>query len=115
MVFTPPTWVPTLPEVPDTVPMCDFMFDEQYGRAPFATSLDSYTSGVSGKSVRPLEQRDQVNFLARALARELEWNINEGSEYDKVACVFALNTVCYPTRPEALLHIIVNASVNRLT
>jgi ribosome assembly protein SQT1 len=109
MVFTPPAWVPTLPEVPDTVPICDFMFDEQYGRTLFATSVDSYTCGVSGKSMRPLEQSAHVNFLARSLARELEWNVNEGSEYDKVACVFALNTVCYTTR--AVLYIIVNVSI----
>jgi hypothetical protein len=32
MVFYPPAFVEKLPEVPDTVPICDFMLDEKHGR-----------------------------------------------------------------------------------
>lgn len=94
MVFYPPAWTPKLPEIPDTVPICDFMLDEQYGRRPYAESSDAYTCGLSGKSISAKQQKVNVHNLARGLAKEFGWKVNEGSEYDKVVGVFALNTVC---------------------
>lgn len=93
MVFYPAPWLPKLPEIPDTVPICEFMFDEQYGRRPYAESWDTYTCGLTGKSISATQQRERFEKLARALSRELGWKVNEGSEYDKVVGVFALNTV----------------------
>ena len=94
MLFTPNEWVPKLPEIPDTVNLCDFVFEEQHGRAPFSESKDGFTCGISGKTIKASEQKERVQHLARALAKEFSWKVNEGSEYDKVAGVFALNTVC---------------------
>lgn len=96
MVFYPEKWVPKLPEVPDTVPICDFMLDEQYGRTPIAQSSDAYTCGLTGKSITARQQKESVEKLSRALANEFGWKVNEGTEYDKVVGVFALNTVCSP-------------------
>ncbi|KAJ9647375.1 uncharacterized protein PV06_00093 [Exophiala oligosperma] len=93
MVFYPAPWLPKLPEIPDTVPICEFMFDEQYGRRPYAESWDTYTCGLTGKSISATQQRERFEKLARALSRELGWKVNEGSEYDKVVGVFALNTI----------------------
>ena len=93
MVFKPNPWVSELPEVPDTVPIPDFMLDEQHGRFPLAKSKDSYTCGISGKSLSPQDQKIAVDHLARSLHKELGWEVNKGSEYDKVAGIFALNTV----------------------
>ncbi len=93
MVFYPPPFVPKLPEVPDTVPIYDFMLDEQYGRKPISQSKDAYVCGISGRAVTAQQQKDSVGPLARALAKEFGWKVNEGTEYDKVAGVFALNTV----------------------
>ena len=93
MVFKQNPWVPELPEVPDTVPIPDFMLDEQHGRYPLAKSLDSYTCGLSGRTFSILEQKTAVDHLARSLGKELGWEVNKGSEYDKVAGIFALNTV----------------------
>ncbi|KIX10217.1 uncharacterized protein Z518_01298 [Rhinocladiella mackenziei CBS 650.93] len=93
MVFYPQPWVPQLPEVPDTVPICDFMLDEQYGRRPYSESLDAYTCGLSGKSITARQQKENVDKLSRALAKEFGWRVNEGTEYDKVVGVFALNTI----------------------
>ena len=93
MVFYPPSYVPKCPEIPDTVPICDFMIDEQYGRKPVAESWDSYTSGMTGRTVTAKQQVDRVAPLARTLAKEFGWKVNEGTEYDKVVGVFALNTV----------------------
>lgn len=103
MVFTPVPWAPKLPEVPDTVPICDFMLDEQYGRQPFAKSWDPYTCGLSGKSITAIEQKESVKNLARALAKEFGWGVNAGTEYEKVVGVFALNTVRYPESARTVL------------
>jgi acyl-CoA synthetase (AMP-forming)/AMP-acid ligase II len=106
MVFKPMSWVPQLPEIPDTVPICDFMLDEKHGRVPASQSKNAYTCGLSGKSISAQQQKKNVEFLSRALAKEFGWKVNEGTEYDKVAGVFALNTVWLPlsrsvTRPNA--------------
>lgn len=94
MVFYPPPWLPKLPKVPDTVPICDFMLDEKHGRRPISDSWDAYTDAISGRSITARQQKENVDKLARSLAKEFGWKVNEGSEYDKVAGVFALNTVC---------------------
>jgi ribosome assembly protein SQT1 len=93
MVFYPPPWVPKLPEIPDTVPICEFMLDEKHGRRPYSDSWDAYTCGLSGKSITAVQQKENVDRLARSLAKEFGWKVNEGTEYDKVVGVFALNTV----------------------
>lgn len=94
MVFYPPDWAPKLPfNPPDSVSICDFVLDEKYGRLPLEKSLDPFTCGVSGKSYTARAQKQRTEHLARALSKELGWVVNEGSEYDKVAGVFALNTV----------------------
>jgi hypothetical protein len=93
MVFKTMSWVPQLPEIPDTVPICDFVLQEEHGRHPFSKSKAAYTCGLTGKSISATEQKKNVDSLSRALAKEFAWKVNEGSEYDKVAGVFALNTV----------------------
>ena len=101
MVFTPPpALVPMLPEIPD-LPICDFIFDEKYGRHPIATSRDPYICGLTGKSFSVREQKDRVQYLARALARELQWKVNDCTEFDKVAGIFALNTVRASFSPQS--------------
>ncbi|RMZ91015.1 hypothetical protein DV736_g1733, partial [Chaetothyriales sp. CBS 134916] len=102
MVFTAPTWAPPLPEIPDTVPLCEFMLDEKHGRQRFAESLDTYTCGITGKSITARDQKTRVDHLSRALAKEFGWKVNQGSEMDKVAGVFALNTIDIMTLSWAL-------------
>ncbi|KIX10704.1 uncharacterized protein Z518_01788 [Rhinocladiella mackenziei CBS 650.93] len=97
MVFIAPPWVPELPAVPDTVPIPEFLFEEKHGRAPLATSLDPYVDGLSGRRITPQEQKQRVTYLARSLAKELGWEVNQGAELSKVAAVFALNTIDVPT------------------
>lgn len=92
MVFSAPSWVPPMPQVPDTS-IFEFMFDEKYGRASFDTSLPPYICGVSGTVVSARELKTRVESLARGLASELGWKVNEGSALDKVVGIFALNTV----------------------
>ena len=94
MVFTSPSWVPELPSPPDSVSIPDFMLDEQYGRYPLSKSRDPYTCGLTGKTYTTSQVKERVANLAKALAKELQWEVNTGSEYDKVAGVFCFNTVC---------------------
>jgi ribosome assembly protein SQT1 len=92
-MFTPNSSLPELPDVPDTVPLCDFMLKEQHGRRPFSQSLDAYTCALSGRTISAWEQKERVDALSRALSHELGWDVNTGSELDKAIGVFAHNTV----------------------
>jgi len=80
---------------PDTVPIYQFMLDDKYGRYPLKKSGNPFTCGLSGRTYSALDIRDRVEFLARALSRELGWQPNQGTEWDKVVGIFALNTVRY--------------------
>lgn len=52
-----------------------------------------FTCGVTGKSYSALEVKERVDYLARGLAKELGWQPNQGSEWDKVVGVFSANTL----------------------
>ena len=94
MVFTAPSWVPKLPfDPPDSIPICDFILDEKYGRHPMDRSKAPFTCGITGTEYSAAEVRDRVDKLARSLSQELGFAPNKGTEWDKVAGVFAVNTV----------------------
>ncbi len=93
MVFYPPSWCPQLPEIPDSVPLNQFLLDESHGREPHASSQDPFTCGLSGASYSSEEVARRTQYLARSLQKELRWDINNGSELDRVICVFTSNTV----------------------
>lgn len=94
MVFYPPSWVPKLPfDPPDSIPISEFMLEDKYGRHPIAKSRPFFICGISGKKVTGEEAKERVEYLSRALAKELGWSPNEGTEWDKVCGVFSLNTV----------------------
>ncbi|KAL8711405.1 MAG: hypothetical protein Q9225_007127 [Loekoesia sp. 1 TL-2023] len=98
MVFTASSSVPKLPfDPPDTVPLCDFILDEQYGRRALSDSRPPFTCGLTGIEYSALEVKERVDKLARALSKELGWQPNEGTEWDKVAAVFSVNTIDTPT------------------
>lgn len=69
------------------------MLDEAYGRHPLDKSQNPFTCGLSGRTYSVKEMVVRVELLARALSKELGWEPNQGTEWDKVAGVFALNTV----------------------
>ncbi|KAM0800461.1 phenylacetyl-CoA ligase-like protein [Usnea florida] len=94
MVFLPPQWVPKLPsDPPDSIPISEFMLNEQYGRCPLSHALQPFTCGLTGFGYSALEVRDRVDKLARALSKELGWTPNEGAEWDKVIGIFSVNTI----------------------
>lgn len=94
MVFTPPSWVPKLKVDPyDSIPISEFMLNEEYGRHPIHLARPPFTCGMSGNEYSCTEVRDRVKALAAGLSKELGFAPNEGSEWDKVICIYSLNTV----------------------
>jgi hypothetical protein len=71
------------------------MLDEEHGRTPFKDSKDPFTCGISGLTYTNAQQKERTDALARALSQELGWQVNGGTEWDKVLGIFALNTVWF--------------------
>jgi hypothetical protein len=69
------------------------MLNEAHGRVPMKDSLNPFTCGLTGKTYTAFEHAERVEYLARGLSKELGWQRNKGTEWDKVAGIFALNTV----------------------
>ncbi|KAF4947763.1 hypothetical protein FGADI_10157 [Fusarium gaditjirri] len=98
MVFTSPSWVPQLPiDPPDSIPIAEFMKNEAYGRQPIAKSRHPFTCGITGRSYSAPELFERSESFARALAKRLQWQPNEGSPWDKVLAIFSLNTIDFVT------------------
>ena len=94
MVFTTPSWMPQLSmDPPDSIPVSDFILDEKWGRHPIHHSLPPFTCGLTGVGYSMSEVKDRVHALARGLSQALGWKPNEGTEWDKVICVFSANAV----------------------
>lgn len=96
MIFESPDYVGNINGgVPDNVPIHEFLFGEgdKYGRFPKAKSHSPFVCGASGKEYTTEEVEERIESLARALASELGFDVNEGSEMDKVIGVFTLNAV----------------------
>jgi hypothetical protein len=70
------------------------MLNDKHGRAPLKESRDPFTCGLTGKTYTAVEMADRVEHLAKALSKEFGWHPNQGTEWDKVIGIFALNTVC---------------------
>lgn len=97
MPFTSPSWVPALPEIPDSISLERFMFDEHYGRHPLGYSRPPFSCALTARQFSALEMKERVDYLSRALCKEFGFKPNEGSEWDKVVGVFSLNTIDYLT------------------
>lgn len=116
MVFEPPSWVPklafgkwaspskprkqhndnlsdALPDPPDSIPIAEFMTTEKYARYPLAKSRNPFTCGLTGKTYDWKSFIERQDCLARAIGKRLGWLPNEETEWDKVACIFSVNTV----------------------
>lgn len=122
MVFEPPSWVPKLPfgkwetalnlgrrddkdkpsdglpDPPDSIPIGEFMTTDKYARYPLAKSRNPFTCGLTGKTFGWNSVIERQDLLARAIGKRLGWLANEETEWDKVACIFSVNTVKITTR-----------------
>ncbi|KAF7156093.1 hypothetical protein CNMCM5623_009235 [Aspergillus felis] len=93
MVFLPSATAGELAPIPDNIPISEFMLNEKYGRHPLGQSRDPYTCGLTGKSYSVPQVAERVDRLSRALAKELNWAPNSGTEWDKTLAIFSLNTI----------------------
>ncbi len=94
MVFKTPIWMPQLSmDPPDSIPISDFMLDEKWGRHPIHHSQPPLTCGLTGAGCTMAEVKGRVNALARGISQDLGWKPNQGTEWEKVICVFSANTV----------------------
>ena len=76
------------------------MLNEKYGRHPLAQSKPPFTCGLDGTEYSAIEVCERVDKLARALSQQLGWTVNQGTEWDKVAGIFSVNTVCSSKKAE---------------
>ncbi|KAJ4386559.1 hypothetical protein N0V93_009457 [Gnomoniopsis smithogilvyi] len=98
MVFHPPAWVPKLPfDPPDSITIADFITKPAHGRHPIDKSRNPFTCGITGKTFTLAQFSSRYDSLARAVGKRLEWQVNEETEWDKVACIFSFNTIDYVT------------------
>ncbi|OKL57044.1 hypothetical protein UA08_07377 [Talaromyces atroroseus] len=95
MPFTPPTWASgfDVDEIPDSIPICEFIFNEKYGRFKRKDSKAPFVCGVSGRQYSVSEVAQRVDWLARSLSQQLGWKPNSGSPWTKVITIYALNTI----------------------
>lgn len=70
------------------------MVREDLGRHPIAQSRNPFTCGLTGASYTQREVLARSEYLARALANDLQWDPNLETPWDKVICIFSLNSVC---------------------
>ncbi|KAF5019854.1 hypothetical protein F66182_8133 [Fusarium sp. NRRL 66182] len=73
MTFHPPQWLPSLPDIPDSVSVADFINTESHGRRAFSASKTPYTCGVTGQSRTAAEVAQRVEYLARGLAKAIDY------------------------------------------
>lgn len=103
LVWPPETYLPSLnqwltqdmADIPDTVSLPDFVLDNKYRSVPHELARNPFTCGLSGKTYTSLEWKDRVGWLARAFQQELGFQVNQGTEWEKVIGIYTLNTVRY--------------------
>jgi ribosome assembly protein SQT1 len=80
------------------------VLDNKYRSVPHEKAKNPYTCGLSGKTYTSLEVKDRASWLARALHQELGFEVNNGTEWEKVIGIYAFNTVSYiPQNPSPFL------------
>ncbi|KAH7185015.1 uncharacterized protein B0J16DRAFT_340773 [Fusarium flagelliforme] len=95
MAFHPPSWAPQLPNIPDSISVADFINTDKAGRKDFSSSRSPYTCGVTGQSRSAAEVAQRVDFLARGLAKNVAFDAHDGTAWDRVVAIYALNTIDY--------------------
>lgn len=81
------------PDPPDSIRISEFVNSPNYGRHPLDKSRNPFTCGLTGKTYTYSQAIQRQDALARAISKRLGWLPNEETEWDKVACIFSLNSV----------------------
>ena len=85
------------------------MYNEKYGRVPNTKSRNPYTCGITGKTYTPDQVVKRVDHLSRAIGKRLGFSPAEGTEWDRVVALYALNTVSMPTSPAPQAFVLLHA------
>ncbi|KAL7917959.1 hypothetical protein ACQKWADRAFT_305462 [Trichoderma austrokoningii] len=95
MVFTPPSYLAQLPDIPDSITIEEFLRDEQHGRRPLAKSRNPYTCGLTGRTYTAAEVAKRTELLARAIGTRLGFNPSEDTEWERVVAIYSVNSIDY--------------------
>lgn len=76
--------------------MADFINTEKAGRKALDASKSPYTCGVTGLSRTAAQVAQRVDYLARGLAKNVGFDPSDGTPWDRVVAIYALNTVSLP-------------------
>lgn len=71
------------------------MKNEVYGRRPIDKSRNPWTCGLTGKTYTAKQAFERTELLAKALHKIMGWEPNADLPWDKVICVFSVNTIDY--------------------
>ncbi|KHN98708.1 secreted aspartic proteinase [Metarhizium album ARSEF 1941] len=91
----PPIDAACVTALPDSVTLEEFINKPGYGRHPIAESRDPYTCGITGLTRSVAQVARRTDHLARAIAEQLAFDPHEGTEWDRVVCLYSLNTIDY--------------------
>ncbi|KAG8163000.1 hypothetical protein KVR01_007478 [Diaporthe batatas] len=78
------------------------MQDESIRPVPITKSHHPFTCGVTGATYTHQEFFDRSERLSRTLANQHGWAPDAQTPWDKVACIFSLNTIDYMTAAYAV-------------
>ena len=67
--------------------------EASHQRHPLSASKPPFTCGITGKAYSVEQVIQRYEALARALSNILGWDTNTGSEFDKAAAIYSLNSV----------------------
>lgn len=80
---------------PENISLPDFIYNQQY-RVQKSDKVNSFTCGLTGKSIKASEAPARVEAIAKALSKRTGWvPQQEETEWEKIACIYSINAVSY--------------------
>lgn len=73
--------------------IADFMQNEKFRPIPLSKCRNPFTCGLTAKTYTHDELFARSESLARALAEIHHWSPGEDTPWDKVVCIYSLNSV----------------------
>jgi hypothetical protein len=80
---------------PETVSVAEFMLNDEHLSVPLKNAKNPFTCGLSGRTYTALEAKERVRYLSRGIAKELGFEVNKGTEWEKMVAIYSLNTVSH--------------------
>jgi acyl-CoA synthetase (AMP-forming)/AMP-acid ligase II len=96
MIFTPPTFLPTLPSVPLQEPVGDFCLAKSLARTIGSDTADKpapFVEAMIDRAWTPDEISARVAQVAAALCSS--WQLVPGQKWHKIVAILASNSVSF--------------------